>query len=140
MPVNMFKYGLNITLFFQNSIGGKTCNASPTSTYYLVMNYTFYRRVFLNKDFSVSDVLLTLIFIILLILNNKTNFTRTEYITLLLLYLWAKYDPHLLFNITCEQPLKDFMIVLFFVQKWWQFYWIVMELHQGGCATCRATH
>ena len=25
--------------------------------------------------------------------RNTTNFTRTEYVTLLLLYLWAKYEP-----------------------------------------------
>ena len=46
--------------------------------------------------FSVSDVLLTKMLIFLLILNIIFFLQETKYVSLLLLYLWAKYEPILL--------------------------------------------
>ena len=56
-----------------------------------------------KKDFSVSEVLLTYILIFLLIFVKKTNLktTKKEYVTLLLLYMWAKYEV-LLLNFTSK--------------------------------------
>ena len=47
------------------------------------------RRVFPNKDFSVCNVLIHKN----LFLTTKLILQATEYVTVLLLYMWAKYEP-----------------------------------------------
>ena len=51
------------------------------------------REVFINKNFSVSEILITKTLIFLLILLTKQILQEKQYVTLPFLCLWAKYEP-----------------------------------------------